>query len=172
MNFKFTNEYPASKIDEIVSFILGPRLWIPNTDYPDFLEWADKSHKELSKESKRALIALSYGNVVGVCVYQKHKRFKDTLEIKNLTVRPDLRGRYLASFLLRNTEIEGFREFKSNCILCDAKANNFEVKFFLLKHKYLMAGSEDLYRLGSGEDVIYKKKLCKDNCLYCPQLVY
>jgi len=157
MDYRFTNEYPASKLDEVVNFILGPRLWIPNTDYPDFLDWADKSYKELHKESKRALIAISSGNIVGVSIYQKHKTYSDALEIKNLTVRPEFRGRYLASFLLRNTEIEGSKEFKSKIILCDAKSVNYAIKLFLLKHRYKIAGREDLYNLGGGKDLIYKK---------------
>ena len=86
MDFKFTNNYPISRLDEIVSYLLGPRLWIPNTDYPDFLDWAQKVHGELKKDVKRALIALSENNVVGVAIYQRHKKYKDTLEIKNLTV--------------------------------------------------------------------------------------
>jgi|SRR3972149_4493325 len=161
MNFKFTNEYSVSKLDEIVSYLLGPRLWIPTNDYPDFSDWADMAHWELRKERKRALIALSRGNVIGVCIYQRHKKYSDALEIKNLTVRPDLRGRYIASFLLRNTETEGGNELNSHYAICDAKANNFPVKFFLLRHKYNILGRQDLYELGTGEDCVYKKRLVK-----------
>ena len=87
MNFKFTNEYSDSRIDEIVSYLLGPRLWIPTIDYPDFADWTEKTYKELKKERKRAMIVLSRNNVVGAIIYQKHKKKNDTLEIKNLTVK-------------------------------------------------------------------------------------
>ncbi len=159
MDFKFTNNYPISRLDEIVSYMLGPRLWIPSTDYPDFLDWAQKVHGELKKDVKRALIALSENNVVGVAIYQRHKKYKDALEIKNLTVRPDMRGRYIASFLMRNAEIEGRREFNSNYVLCDAKVGNQAVRFFLMKHQYKIVRKEDLYGLNSGEDTVYKKNL-------------
>jgi len=159
MDFKFTNNYPVSRLDEIVSYLLGPRLWIPSTDYPDFLDWAEKVHGELKKDAKRALIALSENNVVGVTIYQRHKKYKDALEIKNLTVRPDMRGRYIASFLMRNTEIEGQREFGSKYALCDAKANNYPVRLFLMKHRYKIIREEDLYELGSGKDIVYQKNL-------------
>lgn len=159
MNFKFTNQYSVSRLDEIVSYLLGPRLWIPQDDYPDFLDWAHRTHKELKKENKRALIALSNNDIVGVTIYQKHKKHKDCLEIKNLTVRPDQRGRYIASFLLRNTEIEGSREFGLRSVLCDAKAKNLSVRHFLFKHKYRILDKDDLYGLGAGDDLVYKKDL-------------
>jgi ribosomal protein S18 acetylase RimI-like enzyme len=92
-------------------------------------------------------------------IYQRHKKYKDTLEIKNMTVRPDMRGRYVASFLMRNAEIEGQREFDSRYVLCDAKANNYPVRLFLMKHQYKIVRKEDLYGLNSGKDIIYQKSL-------------
>lgn len=165
MNFKFTNEYSLSRIDEIVSYILGPRLWIPHIDYPDFLDWADKTHKELKKENKRAVVALSNNEIVGVTIYQRHKKYKDALEIKNLTVRPDARGRYIASFLLRNSEIEGGKEFDSKYAVCDAKVKNLAIRSFLLKNQYRITGNNDLYGLNAGDDTIYKKSLLPVNSL-------
>ncbi len=159
MDFKFTNDYPFSRLDEIVSYLLGPRLWIPSTDYPDFLDWADRTWLELKKENKRAIITLSYNGIVGITVYQRHKKYADALEIKNLTVRPDYRGRYIASFLLKNTEIEGAKEFKSKYILCDAKAKNISVRNFLFKNRYQIMAKTDLYNLSAGEDLVYRKNL-------------
>jgi ribosomal protein S18 acetylase RimI-like enzyme len=159
MEFRFTNDYPVTKLDEIVSFMLGPRLWIPKGDYPDFLDWADRTYKELKKESKRVMLALHYQNVIGAAVYQKHKKISDALEIKNLTVRPDMRGRYIASFLLRNAEVEGGKEFHSQYVLCDAKSRNMAVRYFLFKNRYRALRDDDLYKLGSGEDTIYRKNL-------------
>ncbi|MBI2024583.1 MAG: GNAT family N-acetyltransferase [Candidatus Harrisonbacteria bacterium] len=157
MNFVFTNDYPASKIDEVISYLLGPRLWIPQNDYPDFFDWAQKVHTELKKESKRALVAVENKEIVGVTIYQKHKRHPDALEIKNLTVRPDKRGRYIASFLLRNSETEGVREFRSKFILCDAKSKNLSIRYFLTKNHYQISGKDDLYGKNAGDDIIYKK---------------
>ena len=159
MDFKFTNEYPVSRLDEAVSFLSGPRLWIPQNDYPDFLDWAQKTHNELKSDVKRAIIALSRNNIIGVVIYQRHKKDKSSLEIKNLTVRPDARGRYIASFLLKNAEVEGAQEFHPEFITCDAKAKNLKIMYFLLRHHYKIAGKDDLYRLNSGEDVVYKKRL-------------
>lgn len=157
MDFRFTNEYPVSKLDEIVSYLLGPRLWIPHSDYPDFLDWAERAHQELKKEQKRALVAVENNDIVGVTIYQRHKQHPDALEIKNLTVRPDKRGRYIASFLLRNSEIEGTAEFGSREIVCDAKKNNLPIRFFLERNHYNPIARADLYGKSGGEDIVFKK---------------
>jgi len=38
IDFRFTDNYPISRLDEIIEYISGPRLWIPASDYPDFLD--------------------------------------------------------------------------------------------------------------------------------------
>ena len=166
MDFKFTNEYPVSRLDEAVSFLLGPRLWIPQNDYPDFFDWAQKTHSELKSDVKRAIIAFSRNNIIGAVVYQRHKKDKNALEIKNLTVRPDARGRYIASFLLKNAEVEGTREFRPQFITCDTKAKNLEIMHFLLKHHYRIVGKNDLYRLNSGEDLVYFIADCEISTIF------
>lgn len=158
MDFRFTTEYPLSRLDEIVAYLLGPRLWIPQTDYPDFEEWVEKVYREIREETKRAVIALSQNQIIGAAIYQCHKQFPKTLELKNLTIRPDQRGRYIASFLIRNTEVEGLREFKVTKILCDTKTTNLEMRFFLLKHHYRVIEETNLYHLDAGNDLIF----CKD----------
>ncbi len=159
MILQFTNEYSVSRLDEIVNYLMGPRLWIPHGDYPDFLDWTNQTHQELKKENKRAMIAFQNNEIVGVTIYQRHKNHPDALEIKNLTVRPDKRGRYIASFLLRNSEIEGAKDFESKRVICDAKAKNFAIKSFLLKNHYQVLAKDDLYRKNGGEDLIYQKAI-------------
>ncbi len=68
MDFRFTNEFNPSRLDEVVAYMLGPRLWIPQTDYPDAGDWAQRAHAELQRQTKRALVAFSGGEVVGVLV--------------------------------------------------------------------------------------------------------
>jgi ribosomal protein S18 acetylase RimI-like enzyme len=161
MHFVFTTEQSGKRADEIVDYLLGPRLWIPQVDYPDFDVWATKVHTQLKRERKRAIIALAGDNVVGAIIYQKHQLLPDVLEIKNITVRPDARGRFMASFLLRNAEIEGARNFGSHEVLVDAKARNLAIKSFLLRNSYRTLGVADLYGLGAGEDVVYRKRLIR-----------
>ena len=159
MDYRFTNEVHPARLDEVVAYMLGPRLWIPRIDYPDAEDWAQRAHGELKRHAKRALIALDGNDVIGVLVYQRHKRRSDSLELKHLTVRPDRRGRFVASFLIRNTEIEGQREFGSRFAVADAKAHNVAIAAFLVRHCYHAVGRTDLYGLGAGDDVVYRKEL-------------
>lgn len=159
MRFIFTNEFKISKLDEIIQYLAGPRLWIPQRDYPDYYDWLDKVYRQVKKEKKRAVIALSRNEVVGVVIYQKHLKIKQCLEIKNLTVRPNVRGRYVASFLMRNAEFLGEREYKCKKVICDTKAHNFAIRSFLLRHSYLPQGFSDLYKLKSGRDIVFTKSL-------------
>ncbi len=159
MDYRFTNEFSPSKIDEIVHYMAGPRLWVPESDYPDFFDWTQKVHAQLKDQTKRAVIALSGADVIGVSLYQRHKHHSDTLEIKNLSVRPDARGRYIASFLLRNTEIQGAQDFSVSRAICDAKATNLSILYFLQKHRYAVTATRDLYGLQAGDDHVYIKQL-------------
>ena len=159
MNTSFTNEYLPSKIDEIVGFLMGPRLLIPNRDYPDILDWFQKVWQQLHSQEKRALIALEGETVAGVVIYQRHKLVPLALEIKNLTVRPESAGRKYASLLMRNAEIEGARDFGSRKVLCDAKRDNTAVRMFLASQGYLLADVRDLYKKGAGVDSVFAKAI-------------
>lgn len=158
-DFRFSNETPIFRLDEIVEYLTGPRLFIPKTDYPNILDWSQKVYSELKTDLKRVMVAYYGREIVGVTVYQKHRTDDSALEIKNLTVRPDMRGRHVASFLLRNSEVEGAREYGVDKVICDAKANNFGVRGFLLSEHYQILRQTDLYGLGAGEDLIFHKKL-------------
>lgn len=160
MQYLFTNEFVPSRIDEIVAYLGGPRLWIPQVAYPDYDAWLEKVHRELRTEQKRALVAFAHGAVCGATIYQRHKQLADVLEMKNITVRPEEQGRLIASFLMRNTEVEGLRDFPGiTSVVCDAKADNVPIRSFLLKHRYLPVGQTDLYGLGAGADVVFRKEL-------------
>lgn len=161
MEILFTSERTHQRADEILDYLRGPRLWIPHLDYPDFDAWADKVHWQLKSEEKRACIGLVAGAVVGAVIYQRHKTEPDTLEIKNVTVRPDMRGRYIANFLLRNAEIEGVRDFGGHQVIVDAKARNFAIRSYLFRNGYRVRKVEDLYGLGAGRDVVYHKAVGK-----------
>jgi ribosomal protein S18 acetylase RimI-like enzyme len=157
MEVLFTSDRTVRMADEIVDYLLGPRLWIPQVDYPDFGDWVQKVHCQLKSEEKRALVAISAGRVVGAVVYQRHRALPSAVEVKNLTVRPDLQGRHVASFILRNAEVEAVRDYRASEVLVDAKARNLAIRAFLLRNGYTVSGVSDLYGLRAGEDVVFRK---------------
>ncbi len=160
MDIRFTNELKPGRFDELIDYLRGPRLGMPKGHYPDYDDWLGRVHAELHAQCKRAIVALDGGDVVGAVVYQRHKAEPATLEVKNITVRPDMRGRYVASFLVRNLEVEGRVDFPGvTRVLCDAKRENRVIRQFLLQHRYTVAGVTDLYGLGAGEDLVFSKSL-------------
>lgn len=163
MEVLFTSDRTVRMADEIVDYLLGPRLWIPKVDYPDFGDWVQKVWAQLKREEKRALVGLSGGRVVGAVVYQRHRELPGILEVKNLTVRPDVQGRHVASFMLRNAEVEGGRDYGSSEVLVDAKARNLAIRAFLLRNGYSVLGTSDLYGLRAGDDVVFRKTLSRSS---------
>jgi ribosomal protein S18 acetylase RimI-like enzyme len=157
LDIRVTNDLGPTRTDEIVAHLHRPRLWVPENDYPDYLGWLERAHAQLKLGSKQAMVALSCGNVVGVVLYQKHQDVPDTLEIKNISVRPEVEGRYLASFLLKNAEVEGSRDFKTGCVTVDTKASNVGMRLFLLRHRYTIQAEVDLYGLKAGQDLVFRK---------------
>lgn len=151
----FTSELGSAK--EAVTFLAGPRLWIPKKSYPDFADWLAKTEGELDKGVKRGLFCFQRRQLVGALIYQRHKKNPMLLELKNLTVIPEMRRRMVASLLLRNAEIEGCAEFGTKGIICDAKQSNESVTKFLLRHAYKLMGTFAVYEHRTGADNVFFK---------------
>ena len=149
INFHFTDDFD---LGSVISFLASHS----GSAYPDFVDWLDKVSVELGM-IKRGIFCYEYTRLVGLVLFQKHKMLADFLELKNLTVLPGFNGRYVASFLLRNAEIEGEKIFRVNNIICDAKKNDIPITNFLLFHKYDILGHQDLYGLGAGLDNVFMK---------------
>lgn len=159
VDFRFSNEQTPSNTASVVSLLEKPRLWIPGTDYPDYAEWLGKTSEELETEQKRAMIAFLGHEPVGSVVYQRHKTKPTVLEIKNISVSPDVRGRYVAGFLLRNTEIEGAKHDFPECteIAVDTKVDNLAMTAFLMAQHYQPTVVTDLYGLTEVADLMFAK---------------
>jgi len=160
MEYLVTNEKSQKHAEEIVQFLKGPRLYIPETTYTGYPSWLEnKVHPQLTNGSKMATVCFDRSRVSGVIVYQSHPLISNAAEIRNITVRPTSRGRLLGSFLLRNTEFEAKQFFKAKKIIVDCKLANTAMMQFLLHHGYLIEEVRDLYNCGDGLDVVMSKKL-------------
>jgi ribosomal protein S18 acetylase RimI-like enzyme len=148
----------AGRLDAVLGFLEGPRLWVPRQDYPDFMDWLHKAHGELQTGQKRAVVCLEGPQVLGSVIYQPHRALRGVLELKNISVRPEARGRLLASFLLRQAELAGIA-LGLRTVTVDAKARNFGIRSFLLSQRYRPSNITDLYGLGAGDDIVYTKVL-------------
>jgi len=157
--FRFVNELGSREIGDTIGVLEKPRLWIPETDYPDYYFWLEKVEEELGKDLKRGLLAYAGKEPVGAVLYQRHKGLDGTVEIKNISVSPDMRGRYFGAFMLRNVEMEALNFEYPDCdrIMVDTKTTNNDMIGFLLRQGYEPKTRTDLYGLGTGEDIVFTK---------------
>ncbi len=160
MDYRITNEQTDARADEIVQFLQGPRLYIPQASYSQHGQWLEnKVHPQLKSGVKIASICLDRSDVSGVIIYQNHPELSGTAEIRNITVRPTDRGRYIGSFLLKNTEHEIKYYLQAEKILIDCKQSNIQMIRFLQKHGYTIETITDLYHHGDDLDVVFVKKI-------------
>ena len=158
--FRFTNDLSAQDVAGVVDVLRRPRLYIPTErDYPNHVTWLEKTEAQLIAGEKRAMVAYALGHAVGTVVYRKHEVRTDVLEIRNISVSPDAKGRYVGSFLLRNSEIEGIQnDFPgTSTVMVDTKVTNIGMIDFLLTHGYELQEVVDLYGLDAGMDAVLTK---------------
>ena len=102
-------------------------------------------------------------NTVGAVIYQGIVNQPRTLELRNISVSDDARGRYVGAFLLRNTEVEATQNDFPGIeeVIVDTKSTNIEMLAFLESQGYGVKEITDLYGLGTGLDVVMSKSLVK-----------
>jgi len=162
--FRFNNEHTSAEVADIIDVLRQPRLWIPTgKDYPNHKNWLDKTEAQIASGSKKAMAAYMGKDAVGTVIYQELVGDIKTLEIKNISVSDDARGRYVRSFLLRNAEVEAIQNDFPNIeeIVVDTKLSNAQMIAFLESQDYSVKEITDLYGLGAGLDVVMSKLLTK-----------
>jgi hypothetical protein len=159
VRYSFSNDYPLSRVDEVIDFTLGPRMWISDSAYPDLASWGQKLHDELKISRKRALIAFEHNKIIGSIIYRQHEAMPQTLELRRITIHRSHVGRYVSDFMLRNVELTAQEEFGASRVLVDSKTDAFGMIHFLLRNGYRITDKTDLYKLGGGEDFVYRKHL-------------
>lgn len=157
-DFRFSNNHTPSAINGAMGLLEAPRLWVPETDYPDYRYWLQKVEGQLGHE-KRAMMAYWGKQPVGIVMYQRHETEPGTVEIKNISVSPEARGRHVASFALRNAEIEAIQYDFPGCnrLVVDTKITNSGMIAFLTEQGYTPIAVTDLYGLKAGEDIVFEK---------------
>lgn len=139
-----------------------PRLWIPTeADYPRHSEWLDKVEAEVLDGSRRAFLARNGLTPTGVLVYKRDDDDPTILKIRNISVPPEERGRFVASYMLRNVELEiGPEDYPGvSSVVIDTKLSNREMLEFLIWHGYSLTEVTDLYQDGTGLDAVLTKSL-------------
>jgi len=137
LDFRFSNQIGGQNQDAVANLLIQPRLWIPRGDYPAHTEWREKAIDEIASEKKRAMIAYWGLEAIGSVVYQRDPTDPSKVEIRNLSIEPHARGRYVASFLLRQVEWEAPIDFPgTTTIVTDTKRTNSGLLAFAIENGY------------------------------------
>lgn len=157
--FRFTNEHRASEVGNVAAVLGRPRLWIPTgLDYPDHPQWLERAEDQIQTGKKRVMLAYRGVEPIGAVVYQRHEARPTVVEVRNISISPDSRGRYIGSFLLRTTELEAVRhDFPDTAsVMVDTKLTNKGMITFLEANGYALESITDLYGTGVDDAVFLK----------------
>ncbi len=114
-NFSFSTINAERDIKGLIDFI-----HLQDLGYPSYHAWVERAEHELISGYKGAIIARSGSGIVGNLIYQDHKSMKETLEIKNMRVHPELRMRGFGRFLLDQANYLA-RSYKM--MICDLRSD-------------------------------------------------
>lgn len=160
--FRFNNDHNSAEVSDIIDVLRQPRLWIPTErDYPNHASWLDKTEALITSGKKRVMAAYMGQDAIGAVVYQRSDDQPISLEIRNISVSTDARGRYVGAFLLRNTEIEAVQNDFPDIeeFVVDTKVSNIEMIAFLKSQGYTVKEIKDIYGLNTGLDVVLSKSV-------------
>lgn len=134
-------------VAEAVSFLSKQSL-----GYPKYADWVGRAEAELRLGVKKGVVAYNNLRIAGDVICQPHKSLHGVLELKNIRIHPEVRGRKFASFMLRQAETE----FPSDLIVVDTRRDQTDMVKFLISEGYVPVASPMLYEEGK-EDVVFAK---------------
>ena len=161
MNIRFTDEMNPRNAAGVIDVLRAPRLWIPTVaDYgARHGEWLGKVEHGLIDGTRHALHARVGRQSVGAIVYRPNESDLRIIDIRNISIHPDVKGRRFGTFMLRNIEMLAQEQYADvERFRIDTKATNTEMLSFLSEQGYGLTSVSDLY--GDGKpDVVLEKSL-------------
>lgn len=151
MNFNFKTIQNTRDIKGLIDFLMKQSL-----NYPGYEDWVQRTESEIDIGYKKAILAFSYGHLVGDLIYQPHKELPRVREIKNERIHEDFRNRYLANFMLRQVECESPEEF--DVLICDVREDREAEISMLRRFGYTQLATRSLYDPNI-QDIIFIKIL-------------
>lgn len=128
--------------------IQNPEFYPKNIYFP----WIDeKCIPRVESGEYKTIISLSEGLVIGNLVYRYLN--KNQIEIKNLRVRPEKRGRDIGHFMLTQME----KENSNFSIKTDVTIKNLSMINFLIRNGYTITSEEKLYLPYQNECILEKR---------------
>lgn len=169
MDIRITNEMTSSRAGKVMDVLRAPRLWIPTReDYGNGHDtWLQKVESELITGKRNALLARVGDCSVGTIVWRKNPDEDGVIDIRNISINPEIKGRYFGAFMLRNMEY-CIRETNPEATLLrvDTKATNHDMLAFLAHQDYEAVDFLDIYESGK-PDVVLEKPCSPSSLVAC-----
>ncbi len=141
----------ASSSEEIVKIYQYIKSF--NLNYPDYDEWIKKCKRELEFGYKKAHYYERGSDMLGVIIFQPHKKEKNVLEIKNFRVSSPNKKKGIGSILYDSIE-QYAKNQNFKIIQIDTHTN--EMIDFLLKRDFKIIEKEALYSPSQIETILQK----------------
>jgi len=122
-------------------------------NYPNYQDWATKAISEIESGTKKTILGIHEGIIVGNIIYQQHKKIDHLLEIKNLRIRPEMRRRGIGYFLLKQVQRE-LENYKG--IIIDMHSEQKDIQQLCLIQGYKEASRKALYDSNQEEILMIK----------------
>lgn len=124
-----------------------------NLNYPNYNAWVEKCKKELESNYKKAHYYTRNSDILGIIIFQPHKKEKNILEIKNFGVSSPNKKKGVGSRLYDSVE-QYAKKQKFKKIQIDTHDN--EMIDFLLKKGFKIMKKEALYSSSQIETILQK----------------
>jgi len=111
--------------------------------YPKYEDWVSLAIGEIHSSYKTCLLGFSDGVPVANFIYQPHKEISLFRELKNLRIMPPWRHRGLASFMIKQAEVEDTENLAG--IVCDVRESETDIIGFLTMLGYQKIAGLSLY---------------------------
>ncbi|PIE03825.1 MAG: hypothetical protein CSA81_00335 [Acidobacteria bacterium] len=169
MNIRFFNEGPHL-LDSTIKALRRDRLYIPTAvDYPDHDRWLfEKVIPGIESGDKHSVVCVEYDGVgssepIAAIVYQQSQENPLDLEIKNVSVAPEVWGREIGRCALAQVIKYGPGEFSKdiNSVVVDTKETNLAMMAFLKSCGFVVTDEAVNSRLGHNgvPDVLLRRPL-------------
>jgi ribosomal protein S18 acetylase RimI-like enzyme len=164
MEFRFTDNVRS---EEVLAHLAKPRLWIPDSscEYPGYEQWLSVADQDLRAGVKVAMSGYYNGQYIGLVLFQRHKIRPTILEIKNVSLLPEvekvaLRRRHIGSFLMHQVFAEAASYFPGvRGAMVDTREQNLPMRRFLRSLGFRKTERGMLYPESGQMDVVMRRRL-------------
>ncbi len=152
MHYEFKQVSDQKDLRLLGRFIHEHALWYPR--YDDWVEYV--CIPEIDTGTKKAVVCWAEGTIVGNIIFQRHKQLPRTIELKNLRINPNMRGRGIAHFLVKQLETDA-RQQGIERVIGDTDERRKDILALMQYMGYTFIQSTSLYSQDA-IDIIFMKE--------------